>query len=124
MIIGSGSIASAFINSGFNYDKFIVFASGVSNSKEIDEEQYKREYNLIKSTLDTYTDLVFIYFTSVLSSKDSNRYYKHKYEMEELIVKNCKNWIIFSIPQIISAYGNKQNFVNFLKDSIYKNKQI
>jgi hypothetical protein len=124
MIIGNGSIALSFKKSKFDYSEYIIFASGVSDSTETKESEYTRELDLIKDTIDTYPNLTFIYFTSVLSSKKSNRYYQHKYDMEDFIVKNCKKWIIFSIPQVISFNGNKKNIINFFKNSILENKDL
>ena len=46
MIVGNGLIASSFLKSGENYDKFIIFASGVSDSLNANEDSYKREKEL------------------------------------------------------------------------------
>ena len=43
MIIGNGLIASAFASTNENYSDYIIFASGVSSSKENSDVEYNRE---------------------------------------------------------------------------------
>ena len=49
MIVGRGLIASLFVN--VDKDNVIFFASGVSNSLEVRDEEFLREENLIKKTI-------------------------------------------------------------------------
>jgi hypothetical protein len=44
-IVGNGDIASALKD--LNKDRWIFFASGVSNSRETDEDEYAREMSLL-----------------------------------------------------------------------------
>ena len=124
MIIGNGLIASAFKESQLNHDNYIIFASGVSNSLETDANEFNREYNLLKSTIEKFPNKKLIYFTSVLSQTLSNEYYLHKNKMEKTIEANCDNYIIYAIPQLIGLKGNKNNLIQTLKSNIIYNKEI
>ena len=124
MIIGNGLIASAFKESQLNHDNYIIFASGVSNSLETDANEFNREYNLLKSTIEKFPNKKLIYFTSVLSQTLSNEYYLHKNKMEKTIKAHCDNYIIYAIPQLIGLKGNKNNLIQTLKSNIIYNKEI
>ena len=47
MIVGNGLIASSFIK--HDNDDVIIFASGVSNSLETNQDKFDREIDLLKS---------------------------------------------------------------------------
>ena len=47
MIIGNGLLAKAFIEYK-NNDEIVIFASGVSNSLEEKQSEFKRETDLLK----------------------------------------------------------------------------
>ena len=124
MIIGHGLLGSAFLKSVEHYKDYIVFTSGVSNSKEIKTDDFKREKNLVLKTIRDHRQLTFIYFSSVLAGINNNKYYNHKLEIEALIKKETEDYIIFRIPQIIGRLGNKNNLINHFKNSIKANKEI
>lgn len=124
MIIGDGLISSAFKKNKKAYKNYLVFASGVSNSKETKTEEFIRERDLIVKSIRENKDLTFLYFSSVLVGITNNTYYKHKLEMEELIKSETDNYVIFRVPQIIGKSGNKNNLVNFLKISIINDTEI
>ena len=50
MIIGNGLLASSF-NKIELENNILIFASGVSNSKEQDHSKYEKELNLLKDIL-------------------------------------------------------------------------
>jgi nucleoside-diphosphate-sugar epimerase len=117
MVIGSGLLASKFLEQKDEFENQIIFASGVSNSNEIDESKYHREIELVSKILDENPDLTFIYFSCVLADVTKNRYYLHKLEIETLI-KECTNkYVIFRVPQIVGNGGNKNNLFNVFKSS-------
>ena len=61
MILGNGLIAKVY--KGFNFHKnILIFASGVSNSKEFRKKEFARERDLLIENLDKKKKL----FTSVL----------------------------------------------------------
>ena len=124
MIVGNGLLASAFSKSEKKYDDVIIFASGVSDSKETDINEYRREESLILNTINENKNLKFIYFSSMLTGIKNNPYYNHKVNVEKLIIKNAKEYIIFRAPQIIGNIGNKNNIINAFKDSILNKNTV
>jgi len=124
MIIGNGLLGSGFNRFNEDFKNYLVFTSGVSNSKETDINQFSRERDLILKTLEDYKDLTFIYISSILAGSTNYGYYNHKLEMENLIRSKSKNYLIFRIPQIIGSSGNKNNLVNYLKECIKNNEEI
>ena len=117
MIIGDGLLGRCFKKNG-EYNNHLIFTSGVSNSKETNQDFFDREKDLVIKTIRENKDLIFVYFSSVLVGINKNKYYNHKLEIEELIKKETDNYIIFRIPQVIGYDGNKNNLINKIKDSI------
>ncbi len=110
MIIGNGDIAIALPESDF-----IFFASGVSNSKETRESEFKRE----KDLLFDYYDLALnenkriIYFSSLSIFYADTPYTRHKRRMEQY-VKMFPNWTILRIGNI--DWGdNPFTIINYFK---------
>ena len=83
IIIGSGMLAKAFKN--IFISNTVVFASGVSNSKEFKIIEFDREKNLIDKTIFDFPKFKFVYFSSFLAvnSNISTPYSRHKREMEK-----------------------------------------
>ena len=123
MIIGNGLIADAF--KGFENNKVIIFASGVSNSLENKKFEFQREETLLKKTLVNRGDRKIVYFSTCYFNDIKYRinYAKHKRNMENIIEKNS-NYLILRLPLVIGKKGNKKNFFNYIVDSFKKNKQI
>jgi len=117
MIIGNGLIAKSFLKK-YNKDNILIFASGVSNSKENNLKNFKREKDLLLKTIETHQDIKFIYFSTILIGYKHNPYYWHKKEMEDLIRLHTKDYIIFRVPQLIGNCGNNNNLVNYLVGKI------
>lgn len=124
MIIGNGLIASAFKESNVDFSDYMIFASGVSNSMEFDENEYNREKKLIIETLNSNKKLKFIYFSSILVGYIDNKYYNNKIKNEELIKNNSNNYIIFRVPQIVGELGNSRNIINHFKNCINNKEEI
>lgn len=124
MIVGNGLLANGFIEESFDHKKFIVFVSGVSDSKKTNEEDFNREKTLLLKTILENKLLKLLYFSSILTGVQDNRYYQHKLEVEDIVKKNSKDYIIFRVPQIIGKGGNKSNLVNYLKQSLISGKEI
>jgi UDP-2-acetamido-2,6-beta-L-arabino-hexul-4-ose reductase len=122
MVIGNGLISKSF-KKLFNEDEnVIIFASGVSDSQETNNDNFLRENKLLTETIKNNTGKQIIYFSSIIVDFKSNPYYNHKKEMENLIKKMSKNYLIFRIPQLIGIDGNKNNLINYLIEKI-KNKE-
>ena len=78
MIIGNGNIAKVLKNR----DDLIFFASGVSNSSCEDQNEYNREFDLLKQQ-DKNTHLV--YFSNLGIYYKNDTYTKHKIKIEDFI---------------------------------------
>jgi nucleoside-diphosphate-sugar epimerase len=120
MVVGNGIISKAFA-SFLDDTNILIFASGVSNSKQNDLKEYNREFELIKSYSEV--TLKFIYFSTININNDGI-YFKHKLEVEDYIQKNFRDYIIFRLPNVIGYGGNDNNIFNFFKKSILNNSTI
>jgi hypothetical protein len=90
MIVGKGNIARVLKDR----NDLIFFASGVSNSSCIDEKEYEREFNLLK-TIPTNQHIVYFSNLGIYYKKD--RYTQHKIDIEEYIRNNHKSYTIVRI---------------------------
>ena len=88
MIIGKGSIASVL------EDRDDLVFSGVSNSSCIDEKEYEREFNLLKTVP---TDKHVVYFSNLGIYYKQDRYTQHKRDVEEYIRNNYTSYTIVRI---------------------------
>ena len=116
MIIGHGDIASALSN---RKDR-LYFASGVSNSSEIRESEYRREINLL---LKQNRKLHIVYFSSLAVLYGSNRYVSHKREIESLIKQEFPRYAIMRLGNI--TWGtNPHTLINYFRLQLKKGKSI
>lgn len=126
MVIGNGLLANTF-RKYEDSDSIIIFASGVSNSKEINESEFKREFDLLKTMLVFKETKKIIYFStcSVLDvSLVESNYVKHKKNIEEFITSNFKYYLILRIPNIVSNNKNLNTSFNFFKNKLLNNDEI
>ena len=123
MIIGNGLLAS--ICSQINNENYIIFASGVSNSKEQNDEEFNRELSLLTKYLSTEKKLIYFSTCSVEDYylKDT-KYIKHKLKIEELIKNTCKRYVIFRLPIVIGKCSNPNTFFNYFKHKILNNESF
>jgi len=91
------------------------FASGVSNSQETRESEYKRERDLlVKHTLDNRH---LVYFSSLCVFYQDTRYASHKREMEIMIRNGFVNYTIVRLGNI--TWGNNPHtIINYFKSKI------
>jgi hypothetical protein len=116
MIVGNGDIAGVLPK---RRDR-LFFASGVSNSSEIRESQYKREKNLLLKQ-DRKSHLVYFSTLAVLYGK--NRYVQHKMEMESLIKSEFPRYTIMRLGNI--TWGtNPHTLINFLRKRLKEGKNL
>jgi nucleoside-diphosphate-sugar epimerase len=117
MIIGNGLVASGLRS--IDSDKFIFFASGVSNSGEKNINQFLREENLLREImlhhLSCNKTLVYLSTCNVNDNRHTP-YSSHKLRMET-IVNACQSHAIFRLPQVVGKTNNPFTIVNH----IYKN---
>lgn len=116
MVIGNGMIARRF-SAYRDDDRFLVFASGVSNSKTHDAAAYERESGLLKEAIAAHPEKTIVYF-STCSIYDpvekESRYALHKQEMESFIGQNAGSYYIFRVSNLAGRSANPNTILNFL----------
>ena len=126
MVIGNGLIANQF-KSYNNDENILIFASGVSNSSEVNDIEFLRELNLLKEMISKYKSAKFIYF-STLSVNDhslKNRLYvNHKLNIEKHLLTYHDNYIIFRVSNVVGPIKNKNTMLNYFINAIRNNALI
>jgi hypothetical protein len=115
MVIGKGLIGEKFESYKDN-EEIIIFASGVSNSKNIDAQHYKREINLLKETIENHTTKTLVYFStcSIYDHSENNSAYAiHKKEIEYYIQNNHTTYYIFRVSNLVGFTNNKNTVLNY-----------
>ena len=124
MIVGKGLIASQF-NNWWKGKDVIIFASGVSNSKEVKKSEYQREKHLVKTFFSSKK--LFVYFSTCSifdKTLEKSLYVKHKLEIEELIKNNFTNYFILRLPNVIGKTKNQNTFFNYFYSAIVNKNKI
>lgn len=125
MIKGRGMLAKAFAS--FNeQENIIIFAQGVSNSQEKDEDNFKRESNILQSVLDENKGKLIVYFgtCSVDDPESKNTpYVEHKLNMEKLIQESGLDYYIFRLPQVVGK-ATSPTLINFIATQIKAEKEF
>jgi hypothetical protein len=122
MIIGNGLIGKVFEQSNFNHDEYIIFASGVSNSRLEDENEFNKEKSLLKQQIIANKKIIYFSSIHVLDPSECNSMYvKHKKNMEAMIESSFSRYIIYRLPIVIGNGGNKYSLFNYIYDSIVNN---
>lgn len=115
MVIGNGLVAKAFDVYRSN-NRYLIFASGVSDSTNTDSEAFEREQQLLIKCIKEHRDKIFVYFStcSVYDKALSHTaYVLHKLKMEELIVSFHTQYYIFRISNLVGNSNNPHTIVNF-----------
>lgn len=119
MIVGNGLLANAF-RSYEDSDEVCIFASGVSNSLEVDSRKFQREQDLLIETISKCKGHMLVYFgtsTHTSANEQLRKYFLHKLKMEKL-VSESEHYLICRLPQVVGRIGNPANLMNFLVNSI------
>lgn len=126
MLIGNGMLAKGL--KAFEGDQeILIFASGVSNSKETDRNEFQREFELLKENIEKYPQLKLIYFSTCSifdKSLVGTGYIEHKMHMEKYIAEKSSNYVIFRLPNVIGSTTNPNTFFNFFKSKILSGTSI
>lgn len=118
MIIGHGLIASAFIGDFAARSDIVIFASGVSNSREQSSEAFIRERDLLVGAVRTGKKIVYFSTCSLYDPKlQGSPYVMHKREMES-IVEQSSNYAIFRLPQVVGKAANSNTLTNYIHTKI------
>lgn len=126
MIIGSGIVAKSL----WYYQKnpnLLIFASGVSNSKEKKKSAFNREKKLLFNSLNENPNKTLVYFSSCSiydNSIDTYPYIKHKIEMENLVQEKAKSYMIFRVSNLVGSLTNKQTIINYFFFNILNDNYI
>ena len=120
MIVGNGMISSYFRRySNFETNNsHIIFASGISSSLNVSDENINRECKLIDDILKENKKIPIIYFSSSFVGFVDTKYYQHKLNMERYIQDRNESTLIIRIPQLVGSGGNPENFFNFIVNKI------
>ena len=124
MVIGNGLVAKSFEK--YNaIDEFVIFASGVSDSKHSTDKDFAREKKLLLETTSQHPAKKIVYF-STCSIEDPDlketAYIKHKLHMEKLIGENALHYHIFRLSNLAGKTNNPHTILNFFYFHIAANK--
>ena len=101
----------------------MVFASGVSNSRETRAEEFARERDMLAEALEQ--DKFTVYF-STCSVHDpelsASPYVLHKIALEHMVRQRASLSAIFRLPQVVGATPNPHTLTNYLFDHISTGK--
>ena len=126
MVIGNGMIANRF-TAYKNNNGIIIFASGVSNSKDTVDENFLREFQLLKKTIKDFPEKIFVYF-STCSVEDTDLallpYVIHKKKVEEFIKLNAAKYYLFRISNLAGTSNNPYTLLNYFIFNILKNHPL
>jgi len=115
MVVGKGMIAKRF-GSYETDEQFLIFASGVSNSKNRIVAAYNREKELLKSSLNDNSEKTLVYFStcSVYDPEEKESpYIVHKREVENIIRTHCRQFYIFRVSNLVGRSDNPNTVLNF-----------
>lgn len=108
-------------------NNFVLFASGVSDSKNASVQDFERERNLIIETAGKYPKMSLIYFSTCgIYDPDmqNTAYVQHKLAMENLIQQITDSHIIFRVSNIVGFSDNKNTIFNFFINRLLNHEKI
>ena len=120
MVVGTGLLAKIFLSNSSDNENTVFFASGVSNSKETELENFEREKLLLERTIKENKNKLIVYFSScaLVDDKTISPYYTHKRNMEFLVETLSNSFLIIRLPQLIGQSNNQNTLINYLYDCI------
>lgn len=124
MIVGNGMLAKRFEEYA-NNSRYLIFASGVSDSSANSAEAFLRERNLLHAHIQPAKDKTLIYFStcSIYDSSLANTpYVLHKLEMEKIIQGSFPSYLIFRVSNPIGFTHNRHTVFNFLISHILEGR--
>jgi nucleoside-diphosphate-sugar epimerase len=86
-----------------------------------------REKNKIISYRNKVKSKILVYISTCSSfdpSRKKTAYVKHKLNMENVVKKNFKKFIIVRFPEVVGFNNNKNNLINFFYQKINKGKKF
>ncbi|GAB3898608.1 hypothetical protein GCM10028803_18370 [Larkinella knui] len=120
MVVGNGMIARRF--SDFDdRDDVLIFASGVSNSKENRPAEFAREQKLVEESIAWSENRLFIYFSTCSvtdPTEQGSLYVRHKLFLETYIAENCAHYLIIRASNVVGGTENPHTVLNFFVNRI------
>jgi nucleoside-diphosphate-sugar epimerase len=119
MIVGRGLLAQAFGPHFAEDPRFVIFASGVSNSLETRPEEFAREAALLREWVSVDVKR-FVYFGScgvTAPESELTPYMLHKQAMESLVLA-APHGLVLRLPQVVGHTSNSRTLTNFLRNHI------
>lgn len=124
MIIGNGLLARAFLPFYANDPDILVFASGVSNSRETRAEEFAREKTMLQAACQQGRELIYFSTCSVHDPElAKSPYVVHKLEMEAMVAA-LPHFAILRLPQVVGHTPNPNTLTNFLHHQIQSGEQF
>ena len=120
MVVGSGLIGRRFKEYADD-EHYLIYAAGVSNSSTKDDQEFKRERDLLLQTSKNNPEKKIIYFStcSIYDNHLSQSHYvQHKLQMEDLVEKHTGGFVIFRVSNPIGFTTNHHTFFNFFIEHI------
>lgn len=126
MVVGNGMIANTFKSYRDDND-VIIFASGVSNSKDTNAENYRREFELLKEIISQHPLKTLVYFsTCSVEDKDlaSSPYVIHKKAIEDFIRENAESFYLFRVSNLAGVSNNPYTLLNYFIFNILREQPL
>lgn len=120
MVIGNGMIAKRFSRFANDASR-LVFASGVSNSSNTNEQAFKRESDLLLQEISKHPDATVVYFSTCSiydPSLQGSAYVLHKLKMEDLVKSVASSYIIFRVSNPVGFTNNHHTLINYFTEHI------
>lgn len=116
-------IANRFMN--YKNDKgTVIFASGVSNSKDMAQQNFLREFELLDTTIKAHLGKTLVYFsTCSIDDKDlaNTPYVIHKRHIEKFIQQHAEKYYLFRISNLAGISNNPYTLLNYFMFNILQN---
>lgn len=121
MVVGKGMMARAFASYADD-PAFVVFASGVSNSRESSAVAFEREASLLEKTVAEAGNAAHLVYFGTCSVTDpalrESPYVNHKLAVESWVRAHVPNFTIVRLANVVGGRGNPHLLVNYLFDCI------
>ncbi|GAB3257026.1 hypothetical protein GCM10027347_19220 [Larkinella harenae] len=120
MVVGNGMIARRF-SAYSDRDDVLIFASGVSNSKENRPAAFEREKNLVETTIAQSPDRLFVYFSTCSvadPTEQGSLYTQHKLALENHIRQHCPHYLLIRASNVVGQTENPHTVFNFFVNRI------
>lgn len=122
-VIGRGLLARNFSELSFS-SECLILASGVSNSGEQRDSEFRRELDLVRSSISDNPSLPVVYFSTCSVYQDvQTAYTRHKLEMEDFVANEASSFYIFRLPQVVGVVKNL-TLISYLVNAVLDRKIV